>query len=35
MRRNYNQKLINTTIEPDLGVNPNVQEFHYKRNPDD
>ena len=35
MRRNYNQKLINTTIEPDLGVNPNVQEFHYMRNPDD
>jgi len=36
MRKSYNQRLINTTvIEPDLGTNPNVQEFHYKRNPDD
>jgi hypothetical protein len=36
MRRNYNEKLIkSTTIEPSLGTNPNVQEFHYKRNPDD
>ena len=35
MRKNYNQKLIPTTIEPSLGTNPNVQEFHYKRNPDD
>ena len=24
-----------TTVEGDLGSNPNVQEFHYKRNPDD
>ena len=36
MRKSYNQKLINTTIiEGDLGTNPNIQEFHYKRNPDD
>jgi hypothetical protein len=36
MRKSYNQKLINTTIiDADLGTNPNIQEFHYKRNPDD
>jgi hypothetical protein len=36
MRKNYNQKLIQpTTIGGDLGTNPNIQEFHYKRNPDD
>ena len=36
MRRNYNQRLIrSTTIDGDLGTNPNIQEFHYKRNPDD
>ena len=36
MRKNYNQRLINTTvIEGDLGTNPNIQEYHYKRNPDD
>ena len=36
MRRNYNQRLIRgTTIEGDYGSNPNIQEFHYKRNPDD
>ncbi len=36
MHKGYNQKLIKSvTIEPDLGTNPNIQEFHYKRNPDD
>ena len=36
MRKNYNQRLVNPTIiEGDLGTNPNIQEFHYKRNPDD
>ena len=36
MRKGYNQKLIKpTTIGGDLGTNPNIQEFHYKRNPDD
>ena len=36
MHKGYEQQLYKTTIiEPDLGVNPNVQEFHYKRNPDD
>ena len=37
MHKGYDQKLIRTTIIPDndLGSNPNIQEFHYKRNPDD
>jgi len=36
MRKSYNQQLIRTTvIDSDLGSNPNIQEFHYKRNPDD
>ena len=34
--KSYNQRLVNPTIiEGDLGTNPNIQEFHYKRNPDD
>ena len=36
VHKGYNQKIIQpTTIEPDLGTTPNIQEFHYKRNPDD
>lgn len=36
MHKGYEQRLIQTTIIPeDLGTNPNIQEFHYKRNPDD
>ena len=36
MRKSYNQRLIrSTTVDGDLGTNPNIQEFHYKRNPDD
>ena len=36
MHKGYDQKLIRTTVpDTDLGTNPNIQEFHYKRNPDD
>lgn len=37
MHKGYNQKLIQTGTIPDtdLGTNPNIQEYHYKRNPDD
>ena len=37
MHKGYNQKIIRTGVIPDtdLGSNPNIQEFHYKRNPDD
>ena len=36
VHKGYNQKIIQPTVtEPDLGSNPNIQEFHYKRNPDD
>ena len=36
MRKSYNQRLIRSTvINGDLGTNPNIQEYHYKRNPDD
>ena len=37
VHKGYNQKIIQptTTNEVDLGTNPNIQEFHYKRNPDD
>ena len=35
VHKGYNQKIIQPTApEPDLGSNPNIQEFHYKRNPD-
>ena len=37
MHKGYNQKIIQTGVIPDtdLGSTPNIQEFHYKRNPDD
>jgi hypothetical protein len=37
MHKGYNQKLIQTGTIPDtdLGTNPNIHEYHYKRNPDD
>lgn len=37
MHKGYDQKLIKTVVIPDndLGSNPNIQEFHYRRNPDD
>ena len=37
VHKGYNQKIIQPTInnEVDLGSNPNIQEFHYKRNPED
>ncbi len=37
IHKGYDQKVIKTTVIPDtdLGRNPNIQEFHYKRNPDD
>ena len=37
VHKGYNQKLIRNGVIPDtdLGSNPNIQEFHYKRNPDD
>ena len=37
MHKGYDQKLIRRSVIPDtdLGSNPNIQEFHYKRNPDD
>lgn len=37
MHKGYDQRLIRTTVIPDndLGTNPNVQEFHYRRNPDE
>lgn len=37
MHKGYNQKIIQRGVIPDtdLGSNPNIQEFHYKRNPDD
>ena len=37
VHKGYNQRIIqpNTNNEVDLGENPNIQEFHYKRNPDD
>ena len=37
MHKGYNQKLIKSGTIPDtdLGTNPNIQEYHYQRNPDD
>ena len=36
VHKGYNQQIIRPTVtEPDLGTTPNIQEFHYKRNPDD
>lgn len=37
IHKGYNQKLIRNGVIPDtdLGTNPNIQEYHYKRNPDD
>lgn len=37
IHKGYDQKLIRTGVVPDtdLGSNPNIQEYHYKRNPDD
>lgn len=37
VHKGYNQKIVQPTSVPDtdLGSNPNIQEFHYKRNPDD
>ena len=37
VHKGYNQRILqpNTNNEVDLGENPNIQEFHYKRNPDD
>ena len=36
MHKGYNQVIRSTNIpDTDLGTNPNIQEFHYKRNPDD
>ena len=36
VHKGYDQKVIRQSIpDTDLGTNPNVQEFHYKRNPDD
>ena len=37
VHKGYNEKLIRNGVIPDpyLGSNPNIQEFHYKRNPDD
>ncbi|MCH5310154.1 MAG: hypothetical protein J1E58_09860 [Prevotella sp.] len=36
MHKGYDQRLIKTVIIPDddLGKNPDIQEFHYQRNPD-
>ncbi len=36
VHKGYNQKIYQPAIpDTDLGSNPNIQEFHYKRNPDD
>ena len=37
VHKGYEQKLNQAPIieEPDLGENPNITEFHYKRNPED
>jgi len=37
VHKGYEQKLIQQTVIPDndMGKTPNIQEFHYKRNPDD
>ncbi len=37
VHKGYDQKLIRQTIVPDndMGKTPNIQEYHYKRNPDD
>ena len=37
IHKGYDQKLYRQTIVPDndLGKTPNIQEYHYKRNPDD
>ena len=37
VHKGYDQKLHQEVIVPDddLGENPNITEFHYKRNPDD
>jgi hypothetical protein len=37
IHKGYEQKLNQQVIIPDddLGENPNITEFHYKRNPDD
>ena len=35
VHKGYDQKLIRSTVpDTDLGSNPNIQEFHYQRNPD-
>ena len=36
VHKGYEQKLYRQTIVPDdMGKTPNIQEYHYKRNPDD
>ena len=37
IHKGYNQKLYRQTIVPDndMGKTPNIQEYHYRRNPDD
>lgn len=36
VHKGYNQKIMQQAIpDTDLGQNPNIQEFHYKRNPDE
>lgn len=37
VHKGYDQKLLKPATIPDsdLGQNPNIQEYHYKRNPDD
>lgn len=37
IHKGYNKKIIPVGSVPDpyVGSNPNIQEFHYKRNPDD
>ena len=36
VHKGYEQKIIDSTIiqEPDLGTNPNVDVYHYQRNPE-
>ena len=37
IHKGYEQKIAPQPViqEPDLGSNPNIQEYHYRRNPDD
>lgn len=37
VHKGYNKKIIpqGSVPDTDLGTNPNIQEFHYKQNPDD